>query len=100
MPTCVQFCAPGNSDPGNEKRAAYEQGEISLPSGYERQLRAVPEAWRYWESERPWYRKQVIWWVVSAKREETRLRRLAVLIESCARGDVVPPMRGAARRRK
>lgn len=87
-------------DPRNEKRAAYEQGEVGLPSEYERQLRAVPEAWRYWEEERPWYRKQVTWWVVSAKREETRLRRLAVLIESCTRGDVVPPMRGAARRRK
>ena len=29
-------------DPGNEKRAAYERGEASLPSEYEAQLRAVP----------------------------------------------------------
>ena len=87
-------------DPANEKRAAYEQGEVSLPPEYEHRLRAVPEAWRYWEGERPSYRKQVTWWVVSAKREETRQRRLGVLIESCARGDVIPPMRAAGRRRR
>lgn len=81
-------------DPANEKRAAYEQGEVRLPAEYEQHLKAVPEAWRYWEAERPWYRKQVTWWVVSAKREETRKRRLKVLIESCARGGVIPAMRG------
>lgn len=86
--------------PGNEKRAADEQGDVSLPPAYERQLRAVPAAWKYWGEERPWYRRQVTRWVVSAKREETRLRRLAVLLESCTRGDVVPPMRAASRRRE
>ena len=83
-------------DPANESRAAYEQGEVSLPPEYQRELKAVPEAWRYWEDERPSYRKQVTWWVVSAKREETRRRRLGILIESCARGDVIPAMRGMA----
>ena len=86
-------------DPENEKRAAYEQGEVSLPAEYERQLKAVPEAWSYWEGERPSYRKQVTWWVVSAKREETRERRLGILIESCAQGEVIPPMRRMARGR-
>ena len=86
-------------DPGNSERAAYEQGEVRLPAEYERRLRAVPGAWSYWEGERPWYRKQVTWWVVSAKREETRERRLTILIESCGRGEVIPAMRGAARKR-
>ena len=87
-------------DPENEKRAAYEQGEVRLPAEYEHRFRAVQEAWSYWEEERPWYRKQVTWWVVSAKREETRRRRLRILIESCAQGDVIPAMRAAARRRR
>ena len=86
-------------DPENEKRAAYEQGEVRLPDEYERQLKAVPEAWSYWEGERPSYRKQVTWWVVSAKREETRERRLGILIESCAQGEMIPPMRRMARKR-
>ena len=86
-------------DPENEKRAAYEQGEVSLPAEYQRQLKAVPEAWRYWEEERPSYRKQVTWWVVSAKREETRERRLKILIESCAQGEMIPAMRRVARKR-
>ena len=87
-------------DPANEKRAAYEQGEVRLPSGYERRLRAGPEAWSYWEVARPSYRKQVTWWVVSAKREETRERRFGILLKSCARGDVIPAMREVARRRR
>ena len=87
-------------DPGHSERAAYEQGEVNLPAEYERRLRAVPEAWSYWEEERPWYRKQVTWWVVSAKREETRRRRLKILIESCATGDVIPAMPRMARRKR
>ena len=38
-------------DPGHSERAAYEQGEVNLPAEYERRLRAVPEAWSYWEEE-------------------------------------------------
>ncbi len=34
----------------------------------------------------PGYRKVVIWWIVSAKTEETRLKRLATLIDVSARG--------------
>lgn len=87
-------------DPRNRKRAAYEQGNVRMPAEYERRLKAVPEAWSYWEDERPSYRKQVTWWVVSAKREETRERRFRILLESCARGDVIPQLRAMARRRK
>ena len=80
-------------DPGNQKKAAYEQRDVTLPPEYERRFRAEPEAWSYFQGARPSYRKQVTWWVVSAKREETRLRRLGILIESSARGDVIPAMR-------
>lgn len=58
----------------------------------------MPEAWDYWKGERPSYRKQVTWWVVSAKREETRERRFRILLESCAQGEVIPRLRGMARR--
>ena len=80
-------------DPGNQKKAAYEQGAVALPGEYERRIRAEPDAWSYFQAARPSYRKQVTWWVVSAKREETRLRRLRMLIESSAKGEVIPPMR-------
>ncbi len=86
-------------DRRNEKQASYEQsGEMSLPSEYEGRLKANPAAWEYFRNARPSYRKQVIWWIVSAKREDTRRRRLGILIESCAEGDVIPPLRWTKQR--
>ncbi len=83
-------------DRHREKQASYEQsGEASLPPEYEGRLKANPAAWEYFCNARPSYRKQVTWWVVSAKREDTRQRRLGILIESCAEGDVIPPLRWA-----
>ena len=64
-----------------------------LPRGYEKQLRADAAAWEYWQARPPSYRRTATHWVVSAKREETRERRLAQLIESSAAGEHVPPLR-------
>ena len=44
-------------------------------------------AWSFWESLPPGFRRNATWWVVSAKRDETRQRRLATLIEHSARGE-------------
>ena len=76
-----------------EKLAAYERGEVVLPAKYLDSIRANEAAWAYLEAAPPSYLKQVSWWVLSAKREETRVRRLSTLIESCASGQVVPPLR-------
>ena len=86
-------------NPAREKQAAHEQKNIVLPPEYERQLRADADAWDYFQRARPSYRKQVTWWVISAKREETRLRRLRILIESSAKGEVIPPMRWAEKKK-
>ena len=65
----------------------------TLPPEYEARLRADAAAWEHWSSRSPSYRRQAAHWVASAKREETRERRLAQLIESCAAGRPVPPLR-------
>ena len=57
------------------------------------QFQAHPQAWAYWEARPPGYRRQATWWVISAKREETRARRLAALIEDCAAGRAIKPLR-------
>ena len=85
--------------PAREKQAAHEQKKVVLPAEYERLLQADADAWDHFQRARPSYRKQVTWWVVSAKREETRLRRLRILIESSAKGEVIPPMRWAERKK-
>ena len=66
---------------------AYEQrGNTKLEPEQEREFRANAAAWEYFQSRPPWYRKTAIWWVVSAKREETRAKRLRTLIDDSAAG--------------
>ena len=43
-----------------------------------------PGAWEFYQEQPPGYRRQSARWVTSAKREETRNRRLATLIEDSA----------------
>jgi uncharacterized protein YdeI (YjbR/CyaY-like superfamily) len=54
---------------------------VELDEESEQKLRSNPAAWDFFQSQAPSYRKAVIWWVLSAKREETKLKRLATLIQ-------------------
>lgn len=64
-----------------------------LSDDYLARLRADDAAWLDWEARPPGYRRQVTHWVMSAKRESTRERRLAALIEDSAAGRKVKPLR-------
>jgi uncharacterized protein YdeI (YjbR/CyaY-like superfamily) len=68
---------------------SYEQRADTLPEPYATALRANQAAWDFFQAQRPSYRKLAGWWVVSAKREETRLKRLAELIEDSANGRTI-----------
>jgi uncharacterized protein YdeI (YjbR/CyaY-like superfamily) len=65
---------------------SFEQETIALGRAYEQRFRADPAAWMFFKDQPPSYRKAVTWWVLSAKKEETRLRRLDVLIVDSANG--------------
>lgn len=54
-------------------------------------------AWKYFESQAPYYRRVAAFWVVSAKRPETRERRLQILIEHSAKGERLPALSRAVR---
>lgn len=60
-------------------------------------FRAERAAWEFFQAQPPSYRQTAIYWVVSAKREETRSRRLATLIADSAAGrrlaQLTPPAR-------
>jgi uncharacterized protein YdeI (YjbR/CyaY-like superfamily) len=72
---------------------SYEQRKNArLPPDYEKQLRASPAASEFFESQPPWYRRTAAHWVISAKREATRERRLAQLIEDSANGRRIGPL--------
>lgn len=67
-----------------EKRSAtysYEQGDVAFTPEQEAELRRDPAAWEFFSAQPASYRKAVTWWVLSAKRAETRTRRLQVLAE-------------------
>lgn len=66
---------------------AYEQeGGPSLSEEFEQRFQAKSEAWAFFSAQPAGYRKTASWWVMSAKREETRLRRLEQLIADSAAG--------------
>jgi uncharacterized protein YdeI (YjbR/CyaY-like superfamily) len=69
---------------------SYEQRRPRLEEPYEGILRQDEAAWSYFAAQPPSYRKAVSWWVVSAKREATRLRRLEKLRVFSAKGQRVP----------
>ncbi len=68
---------------------SYELPAIDLDPVYEAELRRVPAAWEYLSERPPGYRRTVTRWVMGAKREETRRRRLATLIEESAKRRLV-----------
>ena len=57
-----------------------------LEAAQEALFRARPEAWEFFRAQAPSYRKAALWWVVNAKRAETRARRLSTLIDDSAAG--------------
>ncbi|MBA3943284.1 MAG: YdeI/OmpD-associated family protein [Herpetosiphonaceae bacterium] len=68
---------------------AYEQTSAELSVEYEQQFRANQGAWDFFQAQPPWYRRTAIWWVISAKKEETKLKRLATLIEDSGQGRTI-----------
>jgi uncharacterized protein YdeI (YjbR/CyaY-like superfamily) len=80
----------------DEKRSgvySFEQSEPAmLDADQERRFRATACAWEWFQEQAPWYRRAALHWVVSAKRPETRERRLATLIEDSAHGRTVKPL--------
>ena len=66
---------------------SYEQRQnAAFDAKAEKQFRANPKAWKFFQAQPPGYRKTATWWVISAKREETRQKRLETLIADSAAG--------------
>lgn len=81
---------------GSGGRYSFERQAAALDPAAEKRFRANRAAWAFFEGQAPWYRRVAIHWVTSAKREETRQRRLETLIEDSAAGrriGVVTPKR-------
>lgn len=81
-------------DPGY----SYETRPHALPRAYRAVLDANARAAAHFDARPPSYRRAAIWWIVSAKTEDTRARRLAQLVEYHARGATIPPLTRPAKR--
>lgn len=79
-----------------EKRAglyAFEQATPpKLKRAQQQALKADPEAWDYFRAQAAWYQRTAVHWVVSAKQEATRARRLEILIRSSRARTAIPPL--------
>lgn len=77
-------------DTARAKQYSFEQDEVELGAEREALFRRNRKAWSFFSAQAPSYRRVATWWVISAKQEPTRERRLAKLIEHSAAGERVP----------
>jgi len=72
---------------------SYEQRKTAeLDVAQLRKFRANRNAWEFFLAQPPSYQKAAVWWVITAKTETTKLKRLGQLIDDSAHGRTVPPL--------
>ena len=73
---------------------AYENRQAAVLDAHsEREFKRHRASWKLFESCPPWYKRTAIWRIISAKRPETRAKRLAELITCCAERRSIPTLR-------
>ena len=86
-------------DERKSQQYSYEARHRPLDPKYEGKLKASKKAWAFYVAQPPSYRKAANMWVMTAKKEETRKRRLATLIDHSAKGERLPALTSPTRRR-
>ena len=71
---------------------AYENKSRELEAAYLKTFMTSKRGWKFFQAQAPWYQRTSVHWVMSAKREETRARRLGILISSSDRGVPIPSL--------
>ncbi|HMK38147.1 MAG TPA: YdeI/OmpD-associated family protein [Bacteroidota bacterium] len=71
---------------------SFEQRPSKLSPAHVRKFRRNRKAWDFFQDQAPWYRRTSSFWVMNAKREETREKRLDLLIACSARGKPIPAL--------
>src|SRR6266576_2669437 len=85
-------------DEARSRIYSYENRSRGFDAATEAAFRKHKRAWEFFEAQAPSYRKTAAFWVMSAKQEETRKRRLARLIEHSQKGERVPQFVSPSRR--
>jgi uncharacterized protein YdeI (YjbR/CyaY-like superfamily) len=74
-------------------RYSFEQLDIAFTKEQERAFKKNAKAWKQFLAMPPSYRKPATWWVISAKQEATKEKRLATLIQDSEAGIRIKPLR-------
>lgn len=78
---------------------SYEQRRNArFPREQEKKFRANKAAWEFFRSQAPWYQRVCTYWVISAKKEETRQKRLSLLIEHSQQRRTIPQLTPAKKK--
>jgi uncharacterized protein YdeI (YjbR/CyaY-like superfamily) len=80
----------------NEEKSriySFEQKNIQLDKKYEKQFKQNKKAWQFFQSQPPSYQRPAMWWVMSAKQETTRQKRLDELIKDSEAGQRISRLR-------
>lgn len=80
-------------DSKNSRLASFEQKNIALPKEFESMIRANKKAWAFFQKLPPSVKKPSLWWIISAKKPETRIKRLGILIKSSEANERIPSLR-------
>lgn len=72
---------------------SFEREAAHLSAEQESRFKKSAKAWEFWQAQVPSYRKPATWWVLSAKQEPTREKRLQELIECSSKGVKIRPLR-------
>lgn len=67
--------------------------QVELREDYLDQIKENQKAWLFYNNLAPSYKRDSIWWIMTAKKEETRIRRLCILISSSEQGLKIPILR-------
>jgi uncharacterized protein YdeI (YjbR/CyaY-like superfamily) len=87
-------------DPAKSGIYSFEQRPTRFPPQHEATFKATPEAWAHFGAQPPGYQRLGIWYVMSAKRDDTQARRLQQLIDSHAKGTRIGVLFGQTESKK
>lgn len=78
---------------GDKEGYTSNSRRMTLDPNFEEQLKANETAWAFFSALASSYKRDSIWWVMTAKKEETRLKRFEILLSSAEAGEKIPMLR-------
>jgi uncharacterized protein YdeI (YjbR/CyaY-like superfamily) len=77
----------------NSHTYSFEQRIVKLDDDFEKIFKKNKNAREFFQAQIPSYKRPAVHWVMSAKQEKTRLKRLETLIKCSEEGELIPQMR-------